>query len=138
MVVVRVRRCARRTTGPHCAQKGSAEMEITRLGWVGTRTARASELAAFYQRVLGLRIIEEGDDFWVFRLPDGTNVEVFGPEAPEKDHFLTGPVVGFAVADLPAAVEELLALGVELLGPSGDTWQHFRAPDGNVYELTTA
>jgi len=32
-------------------------------------------------------------------------------------------------------------LGVELLGelramPDGYAWQHFRAPDGHVYELT--
>ena len=41
--------------------------------------------------------------FWVFKLPDGRNVEVFGPAFPGKDHFSTGPVAGFAVRDLPAA-----------------------------------
>jgi len=75
-----------------------AGMEITGLGWCGTRTGRCSELA----------------------------------------HFATGPVVGFAVRDLAAAVEELRRAGVELLGEPGPMWQHFRGPDGNVYELVTS
>ncbi len=110
-------------------------MEITQLGWVGTRTERAAELADFYEHVLGLRLWHTEPDFWVFELPDGNHVEVFGPRAGGHDHFTTGPVIGFAVRDLPAAVEELTAAGVELLGEPGPTWQHFRGPDGNVYEL---
>jgi catechol 2,3-dioxygenase-like lactoylglutathione lyase family enzyme len=110
-------------------------MEITQLGWVGTRTERAAELAHFYEHVLGLSLWHTEPDFWVFELPDGNHVEVFGPRASGHDHFTTGPVAGFAVRDLPAAVEELEAAGVELLGEAGPTWQHFRGPDGNVYEL---
>jgi hypothetical protein len=37
------------------------------------------------------------------------------------------------------AMAELAAVGVELLGPvhvdGGTAWQHFRAPDGNVWEI---
>src|SRR5690242_6621010 len=94
-------------------------MRITGLGWVGTRTERDVELAAFYEDVLGLRPTHEEPGFRVFTLPDGRNVEVFGPGYPGKEHFATGPVVGFAVADLPAAVAELRAAGVELLGEAG-------------------
>jgi catechol 2,3-dioxygenase-like lactoylglutathione lyase family enzyme len=113
-------------------------MEITGLGWCGTRTGHGSELAAFYENVLGLQPVHTEPGFWVFRLPDGRNVEVFGPDYPGKDHFGTGPVVGFAVSDLDAAVAELLDAGVELLGRGGPTWQQFRAPDGNVYELVAS
>jgi catechol 2,3-dioxygenase-like lactoylglutathione lyase family enzyme len=113
-----------------------AGMEITGLGWCGTRTDRSSELAHFYEHVLGLRLVHTETDFWVFELPDGPNVEVFGRSCPGKDHFTTGPVVGFAVRDLAAAVDELRRAGIELLGEPGPTWQHFRGPDGNVYELT--
>jgi hypothetical protein len=74
-------------------------------------------------------------NFWVFQLPDGRNVEVFGEGYPGKEHFSTGPVAGFAVSDLQAAVDELSRAGIELLGEPGPTWQHFRGPDGNVYEL---
>ena len=60
-----------------------------------------------------------------------------GPDTADKEHFVTGPVVGFEVDDLPMAVEELRAAGVELLGSPSPTWQHFRGPDGNVYELVS-
>jgi catechol 2,3-dioxygenase-like lactoylglutathione lyase family enzyme len=110
-------------------------MEITGLGWCGTRTEQAEELARFYDRVLGLPLVHTEPDFWVFELPDGGHVEVFGPRYGGKDHFDSGPVVGFAVTDLARAVDELRTAGVELLGEPGPTWQHFRGPDGNVYEL---
>lgn len=113
-------------------------MEVASLGWVGTRTEHAAELAHFYQHVLHLDLVHQEPDFWVFELPDGRHVEVFGPDYPGKDHFDTGPVVGFAVADLPRAVQELREAGIELLGEPGPTWQHFRGPDGNVYELLAA
>lgn len=110
-------------------------MDVTGLGWSGTRTDRSRELAEFYESVLGLQPVRAEPNFWVFRLPDGRNVEVFGRDYPGKTHFDTGPVVGFAVRDLKAAVAELEVAGVELLGEAGPTWQQFRAPDGNVYEL---
>ena len=110
-------------------------MEITGLGWIGTRTANAEELARFYESVLGLHCVHTEPDFWVYELPDGRRVEVFGPGYPGKEHFETGPVVGFAVQDIAGAVDELRSAGVELLGAAGPTWQHFRGPDGNVYEL---
>lgn len=110
-------------------------MHITGIGWAGTRTAAANDLAGFYKDVLGLLLVHEEPGFWVFELPDGRHVEVFAEEYPGKEHFSTGPVVGFAVSDMPAAVDELRAAGVELLGKAGPTWQHFRGPDGNVYEL---
>jgi catechol 2,3-dioxygenase-like lactoylglutathione lyase family enzyme len=113
-------------------------MEITGLGWCGTRTERASELAHFYEHVLGLTLVLAEPDFWVFELPDGRHVEVFGSGYAGREHFDTGPVVGFAARDLPAAVAELQAAGVELLGEAGPTWQHFRGPDGNVYELVAS
>jgi catechol 2,3-dioxygenase-like lactoylglutathione lyase family enzyme len=111
-------------------------MEVTGLGWLGTRTDHAAELARFYSEVLGLRLVHSEPDFWVFALPDGQHVEVFGPTYPGKDHF-AAPVAGFAVRDLTAAVSELRVLGIELLGEPGPTWQQFRAPDGNVYELVS-
>jgi catechol 2,3-dioxygenase-like lactoylglutathione lyase family enzyme len=70
-----------------------------------------------------------------------SQIEVFGPRDQDHAHFSTGPVVGFVVDDLPGAVRELEAAGVELLGGQvderGGGWRHFRAPDGNVYELTS-
>jgi catechol 2,3-dioxygenase-like lactoylglutathione lyase family enzyme len=110
-------------------------MDVIGLGWSGTRTDQAEALAQFYREVLGLALVHSEPHFWVFELRDGRHVEVFGREYPGKDHFETGPVVGFAVRDLAKAVEELQKAGTELLGQPGPSWQHFRGPDGNVYEL---
>lgn len=109
-------------------------MKVVRLGWLGTMTDRAEELAAFYRDVLQLPLVRREPGCWVYGLPDGSLVEVFA-RGYGRDHFQTGPVAGFAVDDLPAAREELLERGIELLGQPGPTWQHFRGPDGNVYEL---
>ncbi|MGH3503833.1 MAG: VOC family protein [Nocardioidaceae bacterium] len=104
----------------------------------GTRTQHSDQLAHFYEHVLQLRLVHHEPGFWVFELPDAHHVEVFGTDYPGKEHFDTGPVVGFAVKDLQAAVEELRKAGVELVGEPGPSWQHFRGPDGNVYELVSA
>lgn len=116
-------------------------MRILKLAWVGTRTARAAETVAFFERVLGLSVDYTLPDFWMLKLPDGSKVEVFGERSEMNRHFTTGPVAGFLVDDVPAATEELRAAGVEILqepevDPSANAWVHFRAPDGNVYELT--
>jgi catechol 2,3-dioxygenase-like lactoylglutathione lyase family enzyme len=116
-------------------------MKVHKLAWVGTRAANAEATAGFFRDVLGLRgdLLEE--DFWLLKLPDGSKVEVFGPRTSVNRHFTTGPVAGFLVDDVPAAAAELRAAGVEILhesgvDPSGNAWVHFRAPDGNIYELT--
>ncbi len=116
-------------------------MNVIKLAWVGTRTDRAAETAAFFHSTLGLEEDNPEPDFWVLKLPDGSKVEVFGPRSPHNTHFTTGPVAGFLVDDVPAAAEELRAAGVEVVpGPSGTAygkaWVHFRAPDGNLYEFT--
>ncbi|HMG29682.1 MAG TPA: VOC family protein [Jiangellaceae bacterium] len=116
-------------------------MEIIKLAWVGTRTDNAEPTVQFFRDVLGLRLEAEHDGFWMLQLPDGSKVEVFGPESPVNRHFTTGPVAGFLVDDISSAAAELRSAGVEiLLGPetddSGNAWVHIRAPDGNVYEFT--
>jgi catechol 2,3-dioxygenase-like lactoylglutathione lyase family enzyme len=115
-----------------------AGMDVTGLGWCGTRTEHDEQLANFYEHVLGLRPVHAEPGLRIFELPDGRNVEVFGPLYRGREHFDSGPVVGFAVRDLPAAAEELRNAGIELLGEPGPTWQHFRGPDGNVYELVAS
>lgn len=116
-------------------------MEVKALTWLGTRTERAAELRAFYEGVLRLPLTYQDPGMTGYRLADGSVVEVFDADEAEHRHFTTGPVTGFQVDDLDAAAEELAAAGVELLGgiggePGGWRWQHFRGPDGNVYELS--
>jgi hypothetical protein len=52
-------------------RSGDTGMEITGLGWYGARTGRCSELAYFYEHVLGLRPVYTEAEFWVFELADG-------------------------------------------------------------------
>lgn len=116
-------------------------MDIIKLAWVGTRTENAGPTVAFFRDVLGLRLERDEPDFGKMTLPDGSKVEVFGPGSDMNRHFTTGPVAGFLVDDVQSAAEELRSADVEILsGPttdsSGIAWVHFRAPDGNVYELT--
>jgi catechol 2,3-dioxygenase-like lactoylglutathione lyase family enzyme len=116
-------------------------MQIIKLAWVGTRTERAARMVVFLRDVLGLRLNLELEGFWMLRLPDGSKVEVFGPDSPINRHFTTGPVAGFLVDDVFAATEELRSAGIEILlepvvDDRGNAWVHFRAPDGNIYEFT--
>ena len=117
-------------------------MRVLGVVWVGTRTEAFDETVAFFRDVLGLPLKELEPDFGWSRMPDSSQFEVFGPTDEEHRHFSTGPVPEFLVDDLPAALAELQAAGVEILGEPevGGTegWLHFRAPDGNVYGLTAA
>lgn len=115
-------------------------MNIIKLAWVGTRTDNFQPTADFFQNVLGLRPALDIPGFRVLKLPDGSTVEVFGPDSDVNRHFTTGPVAGFLVDDVEVAANELRANGVEILHTAGDesgnAWVHFRAPDGNIYEFT--
>src|SRR5437588_488479 len=98
-----------RRNWPSCSP---TDMEVRGLGWLGTRTERWAELVAFYKDVLGLRAVVDGTEFAVFELPDGSQVEVFGPSMEKCAHFATGPVTGFLVDDLPKARAEMEGSGV--------------------------
>jgi catechol 2,3-dioxygenase-like lactoylglutathione lyase family enzyme len=117
-------------------------VDVRGIAWLGTRTAEVEPMVAFLRDVLGLRQVVEEPAFAVFRLPNGDTVEVFGADDEHHSYFTTGPVAGFEVGDVAAAQAELEAAGIEFLGeaassPDGYAWSHFRAPDGNVYELTS-
>ena len=51
----------------------------------------------------------------MLKLPDGSKVEVTGPDSPINRHFTTGPIAGFLVDDLQDATAELRSAGVEIL-----------------------
>ncbi len=116
-------------------------MRIRGLVWVGTATPAFEATARFFGEVLGLPSVVTEPGFVAFELPDSSLVEVFTPDSPYAEHHDGRPVIGFLVDDVPAASTELAAAGVELVGglevSEGYTWQHFRAPDGNLYEITS-
>jgi hypothetical protein len=121
-------------------------VEVKGIRWLGVGTESVSQMRSFAIDVLGLKV--EGEDtehFVELAMADGAKFELFGPAAVADSPWLfeSNPVVaGFLVDDLEAARDELARIpNVELLGelralPGGYAWQHFRAPDGHVYELT--
>ncbi len=116
-------------------------MKVRGLVWVGTRTAAFDQSVAFFRDVLGIDLDVVNPDFAWGRMPNTSQLEVFGPGDRDHAEFSTGPVPEFLVDDLSGALDELRAAGVEILGEpvirGAEGWLHFRAPDGNVYGLTT-
>jgi hypothetical protein len=122
-------------------------VKVRGIRWLGVGTERVSQMRFFAIETLGLRLDgQDTEDFVVLGMDDGGKLELFGPTAVGDSPWLfeSSPVVaGFLVDDIEAAREELARTpNVELLGelrtlPNGYAWQHFRAPDGHVYELTS-
>jgi len=113
---------------------------VRSLGWLGVRTPQAAAMAAFYRDVLQLEVILERPDATWFRLADGTEVHVYGPGDEDHAFFGSAPVIGFAVDSFPDVHAAMTAAGIEFIYPEpqrarGRAWQHFRGPDGNVYEV---
>jgi catechol 2,3-dioxygenase-like lactoylglutathione lyase family enzyme len=121
-------------------------LEVKGIRWLGVGTERVSLMRSFATDVLGLRVVGEDTEHFVeLATGDGSKLELFGSGAVADSPWLfeSNPVVaGFLVDDIEAARDELAHTpNVELLGelrvlPGGYAWQHFRAPDGHVYELT--
>jgi predicted enzyme related to lactoylglutathione lyase len=117
-------------------------MKVHGVVWVGTRTHAFEETVRFFEDVLGVDLRRINPDFAWSRMPNTSQLEIFGPGDRDHPEFTTGPVPEFLVDDVGDAIEELRAAGVEILGTpvvddgEGNGWVHFRAPDGNVYGLT--
>ena len=61
------------------------------LVWAGSHTELYEQMVGFCQDALRLPLEHEDGEFAVFRLPDGSKAEVFGPSDTEHTHFSTGP-----------------------------------------------
>jgi glyoxylase I family protein len=93
-------------------------------------------MAGFVRDVLGLAPARvDGMDAEVFALPDGSSFAVTsgdGDEGAER-------TVGFLVDDVELAATELRAAGIatddEVSSSARQRYVHFRAPDGQLYEL---
>jgi len=128
---------AMRAAGKRATRRAS---QVLSLGWLGIRTPRSAAMVAFYRDVLALELLSEDATSTRFRLRDGTEAHVYSVEDVEHEFFGSGPVVGFEVESFRAAQEALTKAGTEFIYAepqrmAGKAWQHFRAPDGNVYEI---
>jgi hypothetical protein len=88
-------------------------VKIIKLAWLGTRTENFEPTVDFFRDVLGLQSELDLPGFRVLKLPDGSKVEVFGPDSDINRHFTTGPVAGFLVDDVSAAASELRSNRIE-------------------------
>lgn len=112
------------------------------ISWVGVKTDSYDQMRSFFAGVIGLPVDLEGTDFTIFSFPSGDRLEIFGPDAgdPPEQFAHNAVVASILVEDIGEASQELQAAGIELLGDCEDGgdgyfWQHFRAPDGKVFEL---
>ena len=114
-------------------------MHVEGLTWLGLRTTHFEEMVTFFRDVMGMQPIRNEPEIAGFQLIDGTQVELYRPEEEFHAFFTTGPVVAFRVDDVAAARATMEAEGIEFIGPiqrAGKTsWNHFRAPDGTVFEI---
>ena len=115
-------------------------MTVRGLGWLGIRTPAFETMNTFYKDALQLQVLSIDEKSGRFKAGDGTEVHVYGPKDEGHEFFGTGPVVAFAVEDFAATRARLHSFGVEFIyqepqRASGKIWRHFRAPDGNVYEI---
>jgi catechol 2,3-dioxygenase-like lactoylglutathione lyase family enzyme len=104
------------------------------LTFAATATLRQEHTAEFFERALGLARSEvPGVDADLFVLPDGASFAVTSPRGIPG-----GRSIGFLVADLARAREQLDSAGVDV-GPTytnaRERYFHFTAPDGETYEL---
>ncbi len=113
-------------------------MNVKGLVWLGIQTERFDEMDRLFRVLFGTPPPRHEFGFSLWTLPNGDLVEVF--QQGDKPTFANAPVVGFQVEDLELAKREIVAAGAEIVGgygPNEDGYEsvHFRAPDGNVYEL---
>lgn len=114
-------------------------MRVKGLVWLGLRTAQFEEMVKFLGDVMGMEQIRDEAQIAGFRLENDTEVEVYRPEEEFHAFFTSGPVVAFLVENVDEARTTMEAEGIEFLGPiqrAGNTsWNHFKAPDGTVFEI---
>lgn len=114
-------------------------MRVLGIVWMGVRTPAFPELRTLFVDVMGMPVTKAEDDVTWFRLPGGEEIQIYGASDVDHEFFAGGPTIGFLVDDFDQARQEMLAAGIEFIGePQTDgkrLWNHFRGPDGNVYEI---
>ena len=112
---------------------------IRSVGFIGVRTSSFGAMTALYRDVLGLEPVLERPGATWFRAGDGTPIHVYAADDEDHDFFGSAPVVGFTVEDFEGARAAMVAAGIEFIGEpqrdGGTAWNHYRGPDGNVYEI---
>lgn len=119
-------------------------MEVRNIRWVGVPTRNYDAMVRFLSQVLGLLVNFSEPTTTEFSTSEGDEIQVMAPGDAYYDFFTqhaAGPVPLFEVDDVHRARRELEEAGIPVIGAtSRDSrweWVHFRAPDGNLYELAS-
>jgi len=114
-------------------------MQLISVAFLGLRTRQFDAMRRLYADGYGLPVLRLPRGAVWFKLADGAELHVYAETDEDQSFFGDGPVPGLLVEDFTAAVERLTAHGVQWLTEpetaAGRTWRHYRAPDGNVYEV---
>jgi catechol 2,3-dioxygenase-like lactoylglutathione lyase family enzyme len=101
-------------------------------------------MVSLLRDTMGLAVNFEEETTVEFTTSEGDEIQVLAPGDPYYEFFeehAAGPVPLFEVDDVHSARTELADAGIEIVGPAGRDshweWIHFRAPDGNLYELAS-
>ena len=114
-------------------------MKVLGITWTGVQARNFDEMTVFMERLIGEGAARSEPGFRLWSFADGDILELYDEGA--KPPFDNAPVVGFRVDDLAAGRARLAEIDAEIVGgygPNEDGYEsvHFRAPDGNIYELT--
>jgi catechol 2,3-dioxygenase-like lactoylglutathione lyase family enzyme len=114
-------------------------MRILGIVWTGVQADDFDGMDAFMAGLVGAEAPRQETGFRLWSFPDGDIFELYA--AGTKPGFDRAPVVGFRVDDLDEGRRRLEELGADIVGGYGPNERgyasiHFRAPDGNLYELT--
>ena len=118
-------------------------MNVEGITWhaVTLDPGKFAQVKQLYIRTFGLAPMMEMDGVAVFRMPNGSLLELYTPQTVPPFGYNDALAFGFRVDDIEQASKEIEAAGGELLGDinrvpeMGYAYRHFRGPDGQVYGL---
>jgi catechol 2,3-dioxygenase-like lactoylglutathione lyase family enzyme len=121
--------------------RGSAAPKLRWPNWIGVVVEDLEAQRRFYRDAMGLQELGAGDGWVHFDMGFPNILELLQrSDEPEYDRVRYQP--GFAVDDIHAAREALIARGVAAIseidgGPDAQGyWCYFRDPEGNVFEIS--
>jgi catechol 2,3-dioxygenase-like lactoylglutathione lyase family enzyme len=121
--------------------RGLSAPELKWPNWIGVVVEDLEAQRRFYRDAMGLQELGAGDTWVHFDMGFPNILELLQrTDEPEYDRVRYQP--GFAVDDIHAAREALIARGVTAIteidgGPEAQGyWCYFRDPEGNVFEIS--
>jgi predicted enzyme related to lactoylglutathione lyase len=112
------------------------------IAWVGLFASDLPKLVSFYEKTLGLRVIEQDKQSCIFDAGAGALFELWGKgyaSSTRKTPREQSMLVGLLVDRLEPVVEALKARGLQsdtaIESYLGTRWIHYSDPEGNRFEL---